>query len=185
MASPEATSRAGSADSGAPARLREHYALALERLVIVLMIVLAAEVVLGVVMRAVGRPLVWYDEMASVLLAWLTFYGSALASARRAHIGCPELVDQLPEGPRRVLALISQVMVIGFFALLGWVGATILPVLSDEMLVSVPWLSAAVVQSVIPVSSALILVAEFMNLVDLIRARPARFGTSSIADGLH
>lgn len=176
---------AGSANSGTPGRLRKRYALALEWLVIALMIVLAVEVVLGVVMRAVGRPLVWYDEMASVLLAWLTFYGSALASARRAHIGCPELVDQLPESPRRVLALISQVMVIGFFALLGWVGATILPVLSDEMLVSVPWLSAAAVQSVIPVSAALILVAEFMNLVDLIRAHPAERGASSIADGLH
>jgi TRAP-type C4-dicarboxylate transport system permease small subunit len=176
---------AGSAGSGTLERFRERYALALERLVIVLMVVLAAEVVLGVVMRAVGRPLVWYDEMASVLLAWLTFYGSALASARRAHISCPELVDQLPAAPRRALALFTQVMVIGFFALLGWVGATILPVLSDEMLVSVPWLSAAVVQSVIPVSAGLILVAEFMNLVDLIRARPAERGASSIADGLH
>ncbi|MEY4212167.1 MAG: TRAP transporter small permease [Burkholderiaceae bacterium] len=166
-------------------RFRERYALGLERLVILLMVVLAGEVVLGVFMRAIGRPLVWYDEMASVLLAWLTFYGSALASARRAHIGCPELVDQLSAGPRRALALVSQIMVIAFFALVGWVGADILPVLADEMLVSVPWLSAAMVQSVIPVSAALILVAEFLNLIDLIRAQPADRTASSLADGLH
>ena len=164
---------------------RERYALALERLVIVLMVVLAGEVVLGVLMRAIGRPLVWYDEMASVLLAWLTFYGSALASARRAHIGCPELVDQLPSRPRRQLAIVSQIMVIAFFALVGWVGAVILPVLAEEMLVSVPWLSAAAVQSVIPVSAALILVAEILNLVDLIRSHPAEREVSSLADGLH
>jgi TRAP-type C4-dicarboxylate transport system permease small subunit len=120
-----------------------------------------------------------------VLLAWLTFYGSALASARRAHIGCPELVDQLSAGPRRAFALVSQIMVIAFFALVGWVGADILPVLADEMLVSVPWLSAAMVQSVIPVSAALILVAEFLNLIDLIRAQPADRTASSLADGLH
>jgi len=166
-------------------RFRERYALGLERLVILLMVVLAGEVVLGVFMRAIGRPLVWYDEMASVLLAWLTFYGSALASARRAHIGCPELVDQLSAGPRRAFALVSQIMVIAFFALVGWVGADILPVLADEMLVSVPWLSAAMVQSVIPVSAALILVAEFLNLIDLIRAHPADRTASSLADGLH
>ncbi|MFM7570790.1 MAG: TRAP transporter small permease [Betaproteobacteria bacterium] len=167
------------------ARFRDGYALALERLVIVLMVVLAGEVVMGVLMRAIGRPLVWYDEMASVLLAWLTFYGSALASARRAHIGCPELVDQLPARPRRQLAIVSQIMVIAFFALVGWVGAVILPVLADEMLVSVPWLSAAVVQSVIPVSAALILVGEILNLVDLLRSHPPERSGSSLADGLH
>lgn len=166
-------------------RFREHYALALERLVILLMVVLAAEVVLGVLMRAIGRPLVWYDEIASVLLAWLTFYGSALASARRAHIGCPELVDQLSAAARRMFALASQLLVIAFFALVGWVGAVILPVLADEMLVSVPWLSAAIVQSVIPVSAALILVAELLNLIDLIRAQPTDRSGSSLADGLH
>ena len=49
---------------------------------------------LGVVFRTLGASLVWYDEVASVLLAWLTFYGSALASVKRAHIGCPELVER-------------------------------------------------------------------------------------------
>lgn len=166
-------------------RFRERYALGLERLVILLMVGLACEVVLGVFMRAIGRPLVWYDEMASILLAWLTFYGSALASARRAHIGCPELVDQLSPGARRALSLVSQIMVIAFFALVGWVGADILPVLADEMLVSVPWLSAAMVQSVIPVSAALILVAEVLNLIDLIRSQPTDRSASSLADGLH
>lgn len=167
------------------AGLRARYASALELLVILLMVLLAAEVVLGVVMRAVGRPLVWYDEMASVLLAWLTFYGSALASARRAHIGCPELVDQLQPRTRRILAIISQLMVLAFFALLGWVGAVILPVLADEMLVSVPWLSAAAVQSVIPVSAALILAAELLNFIDLLRDSPLKTSGSSLADGLH
>ncbi len=76
-------------------------------------------------------------------------------------------------------------MVIAFFALVGWVGAVILPVLAEEMLVSVPWLSAAAVQSVIPVSAALILVAEILNLVDLIRSHPAEREASSLADGLH
>ena len=62
------------------------------------MATLAVEVTLGIAFRAVGRALSWYDEVASVLLAWLTFYGSALASVKRAHIGCPELVARMPGG---------------------------------------------------------------------------------------
>ena len=74
-------------------RFRARYGLLLEWVVIFLMVVMAVEVTLGVVFRALGSALVWYDEVASVLLAWLTFYGSALASVKRAHIGCPEIVS--------------------------------------------------------------------------------------------
>ena len=151
----------------------------------VLMVALAVEVTLGVVFRALGQSLVWYDEVASVLLAWLTFYGSALASVKRAHIGCPEIVDQLPPAARRLIGIVTQLLVILFFALLGWVGLSIIPILTGDALVSLPWVSMNFVQSVIPISSALILVAEVMFLVDLL-ATPARAkAASALADGLH
>ena len=88
------------------------------------MVVLAVEVTLGVVFRTLGRSLIWYDEVASVLLAWLTFYGSALASVKRAHIGCPEVVDAdaVARAPR-VQHRRRSSLVIAFFVLLGWVGA--------------------------------------------------------------
>ena len=60
------------------------YGKLLEGLVMVLMIVMFLEVMLGVVFRVAGHSLVWYDEVASIILAWLTFYGSALASDRKS-----------------------------------------------------------------------------------------------------
>src|SRR5690242_1248028 len=121
------------------------------------MIILFAEVTLGVVFRAIGHSLIWYDEIASVLLAWLTFYGSALASVKRAHIGCPELVDKMPWSTRRWVNIAAQTLVIAFFVLLGGVGVAIMPVLATDALVSVP-IPMNVVQSVIPISSALIVI---------------------------
>lgn len=168
-------------------RFRLRYGLALEWVVMTLMVVLAVEVTLGIVFRASGYSLVWYDEVASVLLAWLTFYGSALASVKRAHIGCPEVVDQFPLGLKRLTAILGQILVIGFFALLGWVGLSIMPFLIGESLVSLPWVSMNFVQSVIPISSGLILIAEIMYLIDLLK--PQRGGGdqagASLADGLH
>src|SRR5512134_2850839 len=102
------------------------------------MVILASEVTLGVVFRSVGRSLIWYDEIASVLLAWLTFYGSALASAKRAHIGCPEIVDAMPWGARRAFNIFAELLVIAFFLLLGGVGAWITPILATDALVSLP-----------------------------------------------
>jgi TRAP-type C4-dicarboxylate transport system permease small subunit len=169
--------------AGALDRFRHRYAQALEWVVMALMVILALEVTLGIVFRTLGRSLVWYDEVASVLLAWLTFYGSALASVKRGHIGCPELVEQLPARLRHALGIVAQLLVLAFFGLLGWVGAWILPILASDALVSLPWVPMSVVQSVIPISCALILVAETLNLVDLLRQR-AQHG-AACAEGLH
>ena len=136
-------------------RFRSRYGLLLEWVVVGLMVALAAEVTLGVVFRSSGHSLAWYDEVASILLAWLTFYGSALASVQRAHIGCPEVVDQMPWSWRRGFNIFAQVLVIAFFVLLGWVGASILPILHTDALVSLPEVPMSVVQSVIPVSAAM------------------------------
>ncbi|HET8832789.1 MAG TPA: TRAP transporter small permease subunit [Casimicrobiaceae bacterium] len=153
------------------AGLRAAYGRLLVWLVSALMIVLALEVSAGVVFRAIGHSLIWYDEIASVLLAWLTFYGAALASFKRAHIGCPELVDAMPWRLRRALNIAAELVVIAFFVLLGWVGASVLPILATDALVSIPSIPMSVVQSVIPISATLIVIAESMHLVDLIRDR--------------
>jgi len=153
------------------ARFRAGYGRVLEWVVIVLVVALAVEVTLGVVFRGLGRALAWYDEVASVLLAWLTFYGAALASVKRAHIGCPELVEVMPWPLRRAANIAAEIVVIAFFALLGAVGAWILPVLHGDALVSLPWIPISVVQSVIPISAVLIIVAECTHLIELISAR--------------
>jgi TRAP-type C4-dicarboxylate transport system permease small subunit len=166
---------------------RARYGLVLEWVVMALMVILFAEVTLGVIFRAAGSSLVWYDEVASILLAWLTFYGSALASVKRAHIGCPEVVQQMSAGAQQAFAMVVQVLVIGFFALLAWVGFTIMPILAGDSLVSLPWVPMNFVMSVVPVSSLLIIVAEAMTLVDLVRHREvhAQAGGIALADGTH
>ncbi len=176
-------------DSGnAMHRFRARYGLLLEWVVMALMILLSIEVTLGIVFRVVGSSLVWYDEVASVMLAWLTFYGSALASVKRAHIGCPEIIDQLSPRFQRAAGIFTQVLVILFFALLAWVGLAIMPALAGDSLVSLSWVSMNFVQSVIPISSVLILVAEVMYLVDLVRgatAVPLAAAGIPMADGTH
>jgi TRAP-type C4-dicarboxylate transport system permease small subunit len=175
------------APAGALHRFRAAYGRILEGVVGVLMILLALEVTVGVVYRSLGAALIWYDEIASHMLAWLTFYGAALASVKRAHIGCPELVAMLPPGPRRLVNIAAQLLVIAFFVLLGWVGASILPVLSTDALVSLPDVSMSVVQSVIPISAALIVIAELTWLIELWRSRDPGDAVvaPAIADALH
>jgi TRAP-type C4-dicarboxylate transport system permease small subunit len=149
--------------------LRRGFERALEWIVIALMVALAVEVTAGVVFRYTGHALVWYDEVASILLAWVTYYGAALGALKRAHIGVPELVRLLPFKLRVPVALFAEGCVIAFFVLLGWIGYRVLEVLAGDSLVTLPDVSVAWPQSVIPVSSALFVVAELVVLPHVLR----------------
>lgn len=162
--------------------IRRGYARALEWLVVVLMAALAGEVVVGVVFRTMGDSLEWYDEVASILLAWLTFYGSALASVKRAHIGCPEVMALLPSKPKFVLRAIAELITIGFFLLMGWMGYQVLGVLNTDYLISLPSIPVSWVQSVVPISAVLIVAAELITLPKVLSnalAAPAITGEAS------
>ena len=162
--------------------IRQGYERVLEWVVIALMALLAVEVTVGVLFRTFGAALVWYDEVASILLAWLTFYGSALAAVKRAHIGCPEVVALLPPVPKVIVRVIVEAMVIAFFILVGWTGYTVLGVLETDHLVSLPDIPVSWVQSVVPISCALIVFAELINLPRVIadaRHCPAVAGGAS------
>jgi TRAP-type transport system small permease protein len=148
---------------------RRRYERLLEWIVIVLMATLAVEVTVGVAFRYVGYSLVWYDEVASILLAWVTYYGAALAALKRAHIGVPELVRRLRPALRLPLAVFAEACVVAFFVLLAWVGYAVLEVLAGDTLVSLPDVSIAYAQSVIPISALLFVLAELLVLPDVLR----------------
>jgi TRAP-type C4-dicarboxylate transport system permease small subunit len=148
---------------------RRRYQRLLEWIVIALMGALAIEVTLGVAFRYVGYALVWYDDVPSIGLAWVTYYGAALAALKRSHIGVPELVRMLPAGLRVPLALFAEAGVFAFFVLLAWVGYEVLEVLAADTLVSLPAVSVAYAQSVIPIGSLLFVVAQAFALPEVLR----------------
>ena len=148
---------------------RRGYERVLEWIVIALMVALAVEVTAGVVFRYTGRSLVWYDEVATILLAWVTYYGAALAALKRSHIGVPELVGLLPPALRVPMALLAQAFVFAFFILLAWVGYSVLEILAGDTLVALPGVSVAYAQSVIPISAVLFVIAQALALPETLR----------------
>ena len=138
----------------------------LEAIVILLMVAMAVIVTLGIVYRTAGAALVWYDEVASIGLAWLTYYGAALGALKRAHIGVPEVMRMLPHNIRAVLFVVAEVLVFGFFVLAAWIGWEVLVILEGSTLVSLPEVSEQVPQSVIPIGAVLFIIAEALSLPD-------------------
>jgi TRAP-type C4-dicarboxylate transport system permease small subunit len=145
----------------------------LEAVLIVLMATLAVLVVLAVVLRAMRSPLTWYDEVAGVMLAWITFYGAALAALKRAHLGFPNLVASLPPPVRVPITLATSLLVIGFFLITAWYGWQVVQQLQGDYLTSLPWVSISFAQSVVPIGAVLFVLAELLVLPDRLREAAA------------
>jgi TRAP-type C4-dicarboxylate transport system permease small subunit len=137
---------------------------ALAWILITLMVVLTIIVIVAVLYRKAGASLSWYDEVAAILLAWITYYGSALAALRRSHIGFDGVLLALPVRWRAVAVILAETLVIGFFLIMAWAGWKILLVLQGETLVSLTWVPVQLTQSVIPIGAVLFIIAELLSI---------------------
>ena len=148
------------------ATLRGALQFLLEWATIILMVLLTVVVVVAVCYRIAGNSLSWYDEIAAIQLAWITYYGSALAALKRGHIGFDSVLLALPMPARMGAVVAAEVLVIGFFAIMAWAGMQVLAILEGDTLVSLTWMPVQFTQSVIPIGAALFIVAELLSLPD-------------------
>lgn len=136
----------------------------LEAISVTLIAAMAFVIVFGVIMRKAGASLIWYDEVASVLLVWITYYGAATATIKRAQLGFSGLLYSVKGPLKQGLFWLSELIVIGFFTLVACYGAVVIQFFAGETMISLPWVPTLLTHSVIPVGAALIVIAELLSL---------------------
>jgi TRAP-type C4-dicarboxylate transport system permease small subunit len=131
-----------------------------------LLVAMVAVVTGGVFYRYVlNSALVWYDEFASYLLVWLTFYGAVLATQRDLHIDFDEVVRRLEPVSRRVVETVSDLCVLAFHLILLAYGTVLVRSMGAETAISVPGVTMSWVYSVLPISGALMLAFSLVRMV--------------------
>ena len=151
---------------------------------VLLLILMVAVVCLGVFFRYyLNSSLVWYDEFASYLLVWLTFYGAIVASFRRRHIGFEVLVDCLQPKTRRIIDFIGEGFVLGFQIVLFYYGWVLVQKMGDESAISLPWVKMGWVYSVLPIAGGLMLLISLMRLVEIASGRKLQRGDDAAWSG--
>jgi TRAP-type C4-dicarboxylate transport system permease small subunit len=151
------------------AQFRRIYDRFLEVIAVFLMTVVTVIVTLGFMFRWSGSSLVWYDEIASIALAWLTYFGAALAALRGSHLGFAGFVNSLPANWRVAATLCASIINILFFALLAVMGAKVVQAIAGLSLVSLPWVQQQWVTAVIPIASVLFVIAELLRLPETLK----------------
>jgi TRAP-type C4-dicarboxylate transport system permease small subunit len=145
-------------------RINRMFSGLLEWITISLMILLTVIVTLAVLARLLGQSFSWYDEVAAIILAWITYYGSALAALHRRHIGFDTVLLALPLRLRIFGVLAGEVIVLIFFFLMARAGLQVLEVLAGDTLVSLTWVPIQFTQSVIPIGAILFMICQILSL---------------------
>jgi TRAP-type C4-dicarboxylate transport system permease small subunit len=149
-------------------RLRTVLERVLEAWLVIMIVAMTMVVVLAVIWRKAGASFTWYDEVASIMLAWITYYGAALAALKRAHIGFDGILLALPMRWRMLALAVAEAFVFLFFIVLAWTGWTVLGVLQGMHLISLPWVPVMFTQSVIPIGAVLFIICEALSLPDYV-----------------
>jgi TRAP-type C4-dicarboxylate transport system permease small subunit len=137
-----------------------------------LLAALTALVCFGVFFRyALNSSLTWYDEFASYLLVWLTFYGAVVADYRRKHIGFELLVDKLAPIQRRVVDFVAEIAVLGFQFVLFYYGWLLTERMGDETAASLTWVQVSWINSVLPITGGMLLVVSIARLVGIVSGK--------------
>ncbi len=136
----------------------------LETITISLMVLLTLTVAMAVIARLMGQSFSWYDEVAAIMLAWITYYGSALAALHRRHIGFDTVLLTLPYKFRIAALLVGEAIVLIFFVLMARAGLQVLEVLQGDVLISLNWVPVQFTQSVIPIGAILFILCQLLSL---------------------
>lgn len=145
-------------------KLSSVFSLLLEWITVLLMVLLTIVVIVAVLARIAGESFSWYDEVAAIMLAWITYYGSALAALKRRHIGFDTVLLAIPSQYRMIGVLAAEAIVLLFFILMAKAGFEVLEVLEGSYLVSLTWVPVQLTQSVIPVGALLFVLCQLLSL---------------------
>jgi TRAP-type C4-dicarboxylate transport system permease small subunit len=142
-----------------------------------LLVLLVVLVCVGVFFRYVlDSSLAWYDEFASYLLVWLTFYGAVTASYHNRHIQFSTVLERLMPNTRRKLEVIAELFVLGFHFVLLYYGWLLMRKMGDETAVSLAWIKMGWVYSVLPITGGFMLLISASRLLHLVSGRQSQKG---------
>lgn len=141
----------------------------LDLLLFLVLAAMAAIVFANVFCRFVLQfSLSWADELAQVLMVWLTFLGAGVAMRDRLHYAFDYLVRSLPRGWRRRVRVVSHLLAITMTILLIYWSAKVSLRVTDWVMPATgmprSWVYAAC-----PVGCAFLLLYQIRNLLADVR----------------
>ena len=72
----------------------------------------------GIIMRFIGHPFAWTEELCTVLFVWLSFMGASVAAWQRRHICVDNIVGKLNPAMAKTMKIIILALILVFLVVL-------------------------------------------------------------------
>ena len=149
-----------------------------EVLVIVLVAVLTLVVLWGVFTRymtrlipAIGGQAEYTEELARLLLIWVSTFGAALAFERKSHLGVDFFVGKLHPEAAKIVAVFVQLLVIALAVIVFIIGGSKLASAQmGQQLATMSFMTRGFVYLAFPLSGLFITLFSLENMLDIIKA---------------
>ena len=120
-----------------------------EWLCALLMVVLCADIFLGVFSRyAMERTFTWYDEIARACFVWMVCLGTAVGVKRHSHFRMHLAASRLSRRAQDAIELLAMLAIVQFACVLVWQGWTLTELgqiqRTPVMGISKSWIYAAI-----------------------------------------
>ncbi len=163
---------------------RKGFIRSLEVLLMVMVAVLTLTVLWGVFTRfCLGHQAEYTDELARVLLVWVSMVGGALAFGEKAHLGVDYLVTKLHPEARKTLSIIVQLVVMALAVIVFVIGGWGLAMgQMGQQLPALP-ISRGMVYIAMPLGGVFILLFAFENMIEIIKTPAEKLGAQTKSEG--
>ncbi|MFL3657069.1 MAG: TRAP transporter small permease [Opitutales bacterium] len=143
----------------------------LKWVVIALMFLLVVDVLWGVISRyAFGQQAKWSEELARMLLVWVSLFGASVAFGMKAHLGLDYFAEKLHPDAGKLNRVIGTVICLAFAVVVFLIGGLNLvrnTIDSGQTMVALPiakwWEYAA-----LPVSGCFMVVFLIEQLIEVV-----------------
>lgn len=165
-------------------KIRDGFVRTLEILLMVLVAVMTLTVLWGVFTRfCLGRQAHYTDELARVLLVWISMIGSALAFGAKAHLGVDYFVSKLHPEARKTVSVVVQLVILALALIVFIVGGWGLAMgQMGQQLPALP-IKRGLVYISMPIAGVLIILFALENIVEIIRTPAEKLGAQTKLEG--
>ncbi|HUU39509.1 MAG TPA: TRAP transporter small permease [Desulfatiglandales bacterium] len=145
--------------------LYRYFSRVLDILAICLLSILVIVVFINVCSRyALNLSLAWSEELAKILLVWVTFIGAAVASRQGRHLKIEDVLKRMDEKRQRKMYIYINVVVSLFLVFMIWKGFSFSIAMKD-IVTDALQISNMILYAAIPVGAVLMLPYSIRNII--------------------
>lgn len=147
----------------------------LEFVVIVAMGTLLLDVLWGVFSRyVIGKQGKWTEELAIILMVWVSLLGASVAFGAKAHLGVDYFIGKLDLEARRFNEIVVNLIIIGFAAAVMIYGGYVLvtETLASGQTLPAMGIKKGYVYMAVPVSGIFIIIFCLEAIAEIITGKP-------------